>query len=155
MSKETNEREMANVDAYQQYLINTLKPKYLDSFERHFKNVTAVGSDHVFELIDFYSDKVLLIDFYTRQGNHEQVISDLKVLIGDDDKCYDNIVYVDVNAELKYEFFHILYDLGLVNQPLMNFPYFLVLKGFDGEMFRGEDAAKMIYDQVMEFVNEL
>ncbi|CAI2372361.1 unnamed protein product [Moneuplotes crassus] len=145
--------DFRKVDSYQQFLINSLKSDFLREFENLFDSVTAVGSDHVFDLIEFYDDKILLIDFYTKRGNHEKVIKDLKTLIGDNQACYDQILYVDVNAELKYEFYNILYDLNLLMEPLNSFPYFLVLKGGQGDMITGEDSAQLIYTKVTQFLS--
>lgn len=111
-----------------------------------------LGSDHVYDLIDYYDDRILLIDFYTRKGNHEEVVSDLKALIGDNKKWYDQILYIDCNADLRYEFYNILYDLNLLTQPLNYFPNFLVLKKGQGDMIRGDDSAQLIYEKVLSML---
>ncbi len=85
-------------------------------------------------------------------GHHEKVISALKGLIGDDKRWYDQILYVDANADLKYEFYNILYDLSLLTQPTYNFPYFMVIKGGNGDIIRGDDSAQLIYDKIQEFL---
>lgn len=134
-------------------LVNSLKPDYLRDFQTPFKNETAIGSEHLFDLIDHYHDKIMIIDFYNKRGNHQQVIKDFKELINGDQKWYDNIVYVDVNADLKYEFYDALYDLSILTQPELHYPYYLVLKNGNGDMIRGEDSAQMIFDKVYEFLN--
>jgi len=37
-------RVLKQVDSYQQYLIDRLKPKYLREFETPFHNITAIGN---------------------------------------------------------------------------------------------------------------
>lgn len=138
------------IDEYQQTLVKAFQPKFLEDIRREFYTITAIGSKHVYDIIGSNPDKIILVDFFNDYKRHEEIIGQLMKIIGDDKRWYDQVIYVDVNSDLKYEFYHLLYDVDILTKPSVSYPYFLVVKNGDGDIIRGEDSAKLIYDNLMK-----
>ena len=78
---------------------------------------TCSSNIHIEQIVDSNPDKLVLIDFHYKDPDHKDTIDEVWKMIGHDKTLIDDILLIDVNADLKYIFKNVMYDLNIYTQP--------------------------------------
>ena len=105
----------------------------------------------LYDLFENDSDSIYLTAFTLGGDEHEKHINSLAESFKGDKSILDKLVYIPVDANDKYQYKGILYDLEIINESHTNFPYFLVVNNQEGHIVRGPQSAQTLERLIKEF----
>ena len=109
-----------------------------------FKTSSVTSSLDIYNLIENNQNNVFIFAFYTEPNSRDLVVEKVEDSLWFKPEIFDQVVYVTIKPKDDYQFEAILNDLGIINEPWENFPYFLVVKNGDGRLVSGSKADEAI-----------
>ena len=122
--------------------------------QKMFKSETATSSKAVYDLIERNPDNVYLFAFYIRGKDHEDVVANVESSLAGLKDVMDQITYVGVDASDDYQFKGILYDLAILDQSWVEYPYFLVIKDENGHLVNGPKSKDIIREKILSLTGK-
>ncbi|CAI2382995.1 unnamed protein product [Moneuplotes crassus] len=120
---------------------------------KEFRSASPSSSRAVYDLIESSDDDLYVFAFYIKGTKHEEVISEVEGTLASQKDVFDQIVYAPVYARDDYQYKGILYDLDILEEPWVKYPYYLVVKDESGFLINGDDSADLIKQRITELAN--
>ena len=119
-----------------------------------FRKAKAGSSQHLYDLFTKEFNDIFIVVFSLDIRNYqEEEIEKLQDVFSGDREIFDQIVYIKVDASDRYQYQGIMYDLDILMENHISFPYFLVIQNQVGNVIRGPDASDQMEEVITRFGN--
>lgn len=116
-----------------------------------FKSLTIASSQQLYDLYESNPDTIYLTAFYIQGNKHEEVLEQVETSLWSKKDIFKSVVYIPIDASDDYQFYGILYDLGILYESHEEYPFFLVIKDEEGQLVKGPKSAEIIKKNILDY----